>query len=309
MNFTTFLKLVRYPNLLMVLATLILTKYALVYSYLPVSVLSDFDFVLLSISILFITAGGYIINDVYDVQTDRINKPHKQLLGKSIHLKTAKKTYAIITIFGVALGLYLSISKELYSYSLLFIGISLSLYIYAVFLKRTPLLGNILVALCVSFIILTLLLFERPNELPNNIIMVFQQLFTSIGISTAGLFYIIFSFLSTLIREIVKDIEDVNGDHAQKMKTLPLVIGKQRANRIAVFFTVCLLVFLIFVMKMELVGYPYFLGYTLLTVFAPLLYFLYKLAIAKSTAHYHFLSNLLKLVMVLGIASMLFFTF
>ncbi|GGG98222.1 prenyltransferase [Polaribacter pacificus] len=309
MNFTTFLKLVRYPNLLMVLATLILTKYALVYSYLPVSVLSDFDFVLLSISILCITAGGYIINDVYDVQTDGINKPHKQLVGKSIHLETAKKTYAILTIIGVALGLYLSISKELYSYSLLFIGISLSLYIYAVFLKRTPLFGNILVALCVSFIILTLLLFERPNELPNNIIMVFQQLFTSIGISTAGLFYIIFSFLSTLIREIVKDIEDINGDHAQKMRTLPLVIGKQRANRVAVFFTVCLLVFIIFVMKMELVDYPYFLGYTLLVVFAPLLYFLYKLAIAKSTAHYHSLSSLLKLVMVLGIASMLFFTF
>ena len=309
MNLHSFLKLVRYPNLLMVLATLILTKYALVHSFVPVSILNDFDFILLASSILFITAGGYVINDVCDIETDTVNKPNKVLVGKSIPVETAYKTYRFLTFFGVVLGVFASYHKGVISYSLLFTGIAISLYVYAKFLKRTPLFGNFLVAFCVSFIILILLLFERPDVLPKSLFSVFQQLFTSIEITTAGTIYIIFSFLSTLIRELVKDIEDMNGDHAQKMRTLPLVIGAQRANRFVLLLTLILVVFLIYVLKTELINYPYFLAYTVLLVLVPLLYFMYKLQMAKTTVHYHHLSSLLKLIMVLGIASMLFFNF
>lgn len=309
MNLHSFLKLVRYPNLLMVLATLILTKYALVHSFVPVSILNDFDFILLASSILCITAGGYVINDVCDIETDTINKPDKVLVGKSIPVETAYKMYRFLTFFGVVLGIFASYHKGVLSYSLLFTGIAISLYVYAKFLKRTPLFGNILVAFCVSFIILILLLFERPDVLPKSLFSVFQQLFTSIGITTAATIYIIFSFLSTLIRELVKDIEDMKGDHAQKMRTLPLVIGTQRANKFILLLTLILVVFLIYVLKTELIIYPYFLGYTVLAVLVPLLYFMYKLQMAKTSAHYHHLSSLLKLIMVLGIASMLFFNF
>jgi len=302
----SFLKLIRYKNLLMVLLTLVLTKYALIHSFTSVSFLSDFLFSVLVLSILCITAGGYIVNDIYDVEADKINKPDKVFIGNTISAKNAWFGYSIITIIGLVLGIYVSIRNGNNTYSFIFVLTSIGLYLYSKQLKKLPLLGNLTVALFISLSIFLIILFEDSGEkaqISKGIHSVFEQINSFIAV----LIYSIFSFLTTLIREIVKDIEDIKGDYALKMKTLPIVIGINRTNRVAVFVTAILFAFLIFIAKEELTKHPYILVYTILFMTLPLAGFLYKLWNAKTTKHYQQLSKLLKLIMLFGILSMLLF--
>ena len=113
----SFLKLIRYKNLLMVLLTLVLTKYAIIDSL--ISTISDFQFILLVISILYITAGGYVINDVFDIEADKINKPSKVYIGLSISKKKALVSYFMLTIIGLIIG-----------------GVSLLIILALLFLRR-----------------------------------------------------------------------------------------------------------------------------------------------------------------------------
>ncbi len=289
----SFFKMVRYKNLLMVLLTLVLTKYALIYSYTSTPLLTEFQFAILALSILSITAGGYIVNDIFDLEADNINKPTKVFIGNIISVKNAWFAYWITTIIGLFLGIYVSFKSGNNSLSFIFIFTSIALFIYSKLLKKLPFIGNIMVALLVSLSIFLIMLFEYSEEKINSFIAV--------------VIYSIFSFLTTLIREIIKDIEDVKGDYAQRMQTLPIVIGIQRTNRITVIITVVLYAFLIFVAKVELTKHPYLSVYIIIFIILPLAGFLYKLWNAKTTKHYQQLSTLLKLIMLLGILSMLLF--
>jgi 4-hydroxybenzoate polyprenyltransferase len=116
-----FLQLIRYKNLFMVLLTMVLTKYALIHSFIEKSNLSNLEFCLLSLSVLLITAGGYIINDVFDIEADRINKPKKVFIDVSISKKKAFYIYLILSFTGLFTGIYISFSKGFQINSLIFI--------------------------------------------------------------------------------------------------------------------------------------------------------------------------------------------
>ena len=83
----SFLHLIRYKNLLMVFLSMFLTKYFLIESFISTSLLSDVDFIILTTSILLITMGGYLINDIYDIKSDKINKPDKVYITRIISIK------------------------------------------------------------------------------------------------------------------------------------------------------------------------------------------------------------------------------
>ena len=130
---------------------------------------------------------------------------------------------------------------------------------------------------------------------------------SSFNIDTIVLTYAFFSFITTFIREIIKDIEDVNGDLKIDSQTLPILIGRKRASKVAFFFSAILLVFLLVILqciKDEMM----FLGYGIIFILLPLLYFLYKLWFSKSKKDFSTLSNLMKVIMLFGILSMLLFT-
>ena len=110
----SFLKLIRYKNLLMVMLTMVLTKYALIDSYIKQSYLSDFQFLILTISILSITAGGYIINDIFDIEADKINKPNKVFIDVSIPKRKAIFAYCFLSLLGIFLSLFLSSEIKLW---------------------------------------------------------------------------------------------------------------------------------------------------------------------------------------------------
>jgi len=254
---------------------------------------------------LLITAGGYIINDLYDIEADKINKPNKLFIDKTISKKNAWKSYFILTFLGLILGVFLSISKLLPFYSLFFIFTIIGLFFYSKNLKKQILIGNILVSFFVGLTIFLLISFEldnhfkTPNKGITNAFNIIFPFWSVIG-------YSFFAFLTTFVREIIKDIEDVNGDLKLKSNTLPIIFGRKRASKVAFFFSAVLLVFLLIILQI-IKSDILFLGYGIIFILLPLLYFLYKLWFSKSKQDYSLLSNILKIIMLFGILSMLLF--
>lgn len=295
----SFLKLIRFQNLIMILLTMILTKFALIDSLFKETQLTHIQFTLLVLSVLSITAAGYIVNDIYDVKADKRNKPHKVFIGVSISKNTAWKSYFFLNILGITLGIYLSTSKHLPYYSLYFILTSIVLFCYSKYLKSMFLIGNIIVSLLCCLVIYLVVQFERIEILkkPN-----------AVALKIIFIAFYLFSFLTTLIREIIKDIEDINGDLLLKANTLPIVIGRKRASSVAFFCASMLLLLLLLVIQFVQHKIVFF-TYSLLFLVLPLLYFMYLLWKANSKKDYSKLSTLMKLIMFFGILSMLIFRF
>lgn len=304
-----FLQLIRYKNLFMVLLTMVLTKYALIHSFIEKSNLSNLEFCLLSLSVLLITAGGYIINDVFDIEADRINKPKKVFIDVSISKKKAFYIYLILSFTGLFTGIYISFSKGFQINSLIFIFTFLGLIFYSKNLKKVALIGNLIVSVFISFVILIVFLFEKGSSKSTSIWGAIENMFSSIRLFYFLSFYIIFSFLLTLIREIIKDMEDIEGDKALKMKTLPIILGRKRSKSIAlVLVGILMSVLIIWSIDSIQMNSIYFFKYTTILITLPLCYFFRQLWFAKSKKEYTVLSNLLKIIMLFGILSMLLFT-
>ena len=298
----SFFQLIRYKNLLMVLLTMILTKYALINSFISNPSLTSIDFIILSLSILFITAGGYIINDLYDIEADTINKPLKVYISKSISKKNAWFIYLLSSTLGVSLGIYLSVIKNSDFLSFYFIGTTLLLFLYSVLLKKQVFIGNLCISLLVALPIYLLYKFDSNSKTISNIL---QYFFLSIAV----FYYMFFAFLTTMIREIIKDIEDINGDYTVKLKTLPILIGKTRARNISIFLSVVLLLFLFLVSSNYFISKKYFLGTIMLMISIIVVHFIFKSWNAITKKQFHYLSNLMKLIMFTGILSMILFKF
>jgi len=298
----SFFYLIRYKNLLMVLLTMILTKYALINSFISEPSLTSIDFIILSLSILLITAGGYIINDLYDIKADTINKPLKVYISKSISKKNAWVIYFLSSTLGVTLGIYLSIIKNIDFLSFYFIGTTLLLFLYSLLLKKLVFIGNLCISLLVALPIYLLYKFDSNNITISNILQYFL-------LSIVIFYYMFFAFLTTMIREIIKDIEDINGDYIVKLKTLPILIGKTRARNISIFLSLVLLLFLFLVSSNYFISNKYFLGIIMLMLSTVVVYFIFKSWIATTKKQFQYLSNLMKLIMFIGILSMALFKF
>jgi 4-hydroxybenzoate polyprenyltransferase len=299
----SFLKLIRYKNLLMVLLTMVLTKYAIINSF--TSTISDFQFILLLISVLLITASGYVINDVFDVQADKINKPTKVYIDVTISKKNALIFYKITTLIGLTLGVYTAYLKGNLSYSIFFIVSIVLLYWYSKKLKRVAVIGNLVTSFLVALTLFIVYVFEIKNTTTaSNLFEEIANFFATISVTIYVFIYIIFAFFMTLIREIIKDIEDIKGDYTLKMKTLPILIGINRTKKIVLILSSLVYLFIIFVLKEELLHIPLLLWYTLLFIVIPFTWFLFKLNASKTKKHFHTQSNLIKVIMFFGILSM-----
>ena len=293
-----FLRLIRYKNLFMVLLTMFLTKYALIDSQITTISLSYFDFSLLSTSVLLIAIGGYLINDVFDIKTDVVNKPNKVYIDQILSFKKAIHLSILLSIIGLLLGIYLSIITNSHYLIGVFLFSIFSLFFYSFYLKKRILLGNILVSiLCGSTILLTYFFHLKAAT---------YSLFFKASLYHTILGYAFFAFLTTLIREIIKDIEDVDGDVHIKATTLPIVIGRKRTLKVAFLFSCILLVFLFLSILSFRTNYLFF-GYGILFVMIPFVYFMSKLWFSESKKDFSKLSVLLKIIMLLGIISMLLF--
>ena len=300
----SFLKLIRWKNLLLIALSQFLVKYALIEPFGLVDfTLNNFTFGLLLTATLLIAAAGNIINDLFDIETDVINKPTRVIIGKKISEKLAFIMYIAFTSIGVILGFYVSNLINQNALSAMFVIVSVLLYLYAIQLKRTILIGNIVVSILVAFSLLIIGLFELLPAITS------QNQATQLTFFYIIIDYALFAFLINLLREIIKDIQDINGDCKAKMTTLPIAIGIDRTLKI-VFFISCLpIMALIYYIVIYLYNYSLAVGYFLLFLLGPLLYFSLKLLKPVTNKDLVFLSSLLKIIMFFGVLSLLLYPF
>lgn len=299
MKLAAFLRLIRWKNLLLIIYLQILLKFLLFSEFELITNLSVFQFITLVFSIILITAAGYIINDIYDLKADLINKPKKVIVSRQFTVETAYRLYLITNTLGIVLGIGLSLSVQKPTDAFIFIGASLLLYFYAKKLKSKPLIGNIVVSFLVTLSVIILCIFDLNLALQNEA----QQLVIYVILLLTG-----FAFFINLVREIVKDIEDINGDYNLKMNTLPILLGVSRTKKIAAFLCLFPLGLLLFIVVKYSSIYKFIVLYLLLFTFVPLLYVALKLLSAKTKQDFKKLSIFLKLIMFLGINALLLFS-
>ncbi|MFV8361415.1 geranylgeranylglycerol-phosphate geranylgeranyltransferase [Flavobacterium sp. LS1P3] len=294
-----FLKLIRYQNLLMLAFMQLIFRYIFFKSQDIPLALADWQYGLLVLSTILIAAGGYVINNVFDQNTDTINKPNNVIVGKIISETNAYNLYIGLTVAGVAIGFYLSNVIVKPGFASIFILIAATLYLYATSLKQIMIIGNVIVALLLSFSVIIIGVFDLfPTIHEEN-----QQ---QLGIVFSILLdYALFTFFLNFMREIIKDIEDVDGDYNQGMNTLPIAIGKSRAAKIVFGLSFIPILLMLYYINKYLLELVFTTVYLLLFVVGPLIYFTVKIWTAKSKKEFHTLTQLLKWILLFGILSII----
>lgn len=234
---------------------------------------------ILSVSTVLIAAAGYVINDYYDIKIDLINKPERVVIGKSITRRYAILFHTVLSLAGVILGLFLSWKIALVN----FVSAT-GLWWYSNNLKRQPFIGNFVVALLTG---IAIWLVDSLYKTGHMLIVTYAS----------------FAFFMTLIREIIKDMEDLKGDQTFGCQTLPIVWGMRKTKY------VIYAILVIFVSTVMLLNYYYDnlpLHYFLVFLFIPLLWFLARLIAADTKKDFAWLSRFCKIILLLGIFSMAF---
>lgn len=324
-----FLKLIRLPNLLIIALTQYVVRYAIIYPFLAINSIelkmSNFHFFLLSLSTVMIAAAGYIINDYFDTKVDRVNRPDKIIVGKYIKRRWAMGSHIVIS--GIALLISAFVTYKI-GYFKLFIIQFLSvgaLWYYSVSFKKQVLIGNVVVALLAALVPFVAGLYEIilqhqfGDETANALIFFVEKgtSFEDVRVLITQIFdnsfnwvigLSLFAFLSTLLREIIKDIEDYEGDKKYYSNTLAVVYGKEKAKKISQGIVVVMMLFLGYLQYQQLssndtTSFIYFL----FALQVPLGYLFYQLQQAKEKADYSKLSRNTKLFMLSGILYTLVF--
>lgn len=238
-----FLRLLRPLNLLIIAFTMYMMRYFVLakgfwqnadQSVLPAT---DFDFFLLVFSTMLIAGGGYIINDYFDIKIDRRNKPEKVIVGRYIKKRVAMLWHTLLNFIAVGIGIYLSLEYQNPWPVVFHLTTTFLLWMYSLSLKRKFLSGNLMISLMAAMVVLLVGAFELPDMAEDPAISV-----SSISMAKWGLlFFAGMSFLSTLIREIIKDLADMEGDALVQCKTVPLVIGIPATKKFVIVLILALL--------------------------------------------------------------------
>lgn len=295
-----FLKLLRWPNLIFIVLTQLLFYFCI---YLPLyQVPQTHILVWLVIASVCIAGAGYIINDYFDLNIDKINKPGKNVLNTIINRRWAIVWHLLFSFIGivataiaVGFGKWYLIIANIFCVALL--------WLYSTSLKRKLLIGNILISLLAAWTVLILFFAKVP----------FNEAFNSKSDITLKYFRLAFlyggfAFIISLIREAIKDIEDREGDAQYGCRTLPIYAGV-RTTKIYISIWIVVLVAALVILQLYILQFGWWLAviYSIILIIAPLIYLLMQLRKAQTVNDYSKLSSLTKLIMFTGILSMVFF--
>lgn len=292
-----YLKLIRFQNLLMIALMQCIIRYGFLKLQKVELALADWQFALLVLSTVFIAAGGYIINDIMDQETDSINRPNQVIVGRSISESMAYNLYFGFTIAGALIGFYLSNLIYRDNFFGIFIITSLLLYIYATSFKQIAVIGNILVSLALALSVIIVGLFDiipATDQVNRFQMMLWLELLFD---------YAVFAFLLNFIREIIKDLEDIKGDYNQGMRTLPIVLGVSRTAKVVAVITAIATVILLWYINNHLMNSGLYIAtiYALVFLVSPLIFAVVKVWTAATQKEFHLLSNVMKAIIFFGI--------
>ncbi len=310
-----FLRLIRFPNLLIVALTQYLLQYLILIPalskihlkpYLP-----HFPFFLLVLSTVLIAAGGYIINDIEDVDIDKLNKPlKKQIVGRLYPLSISWFFYAFFSVVGFLISLYLAFYIHDFLQLVIYpLAVGL-LWAYSKWLKRLPLIGNLVVSFFCAFVAFVVFYAQNLYK-PTGVEFKTGYFYFQMTMTFIFIIYAVLAFISTLFREIIKDIEDAEGDKAGNCRTLPIVLGLKKSKWVAcmvgVFFLFTVVYFSFILSERTPMERGGILQKILLnlTISLPILYALFLLIKAKTKEDFSFLSKLAKVIMLSGLIFLL----
>jgi len=277
--------------------------------------LNNNEFLFYLLALITIVAAGYIINDIYDIETDKINKPETRIIEKELSKDFSFKIYYLLNLIGISSGFYVAFQVNKLWLGIIFVYIAISLWRYSKQHKTTFVIGNLQVAFLTTLSIINLALYDL---IPNGIRVDDGSKIIFLII----LFYAVFAFITTLIREIIKDIEDIEGDKKINANTLAIRFGLQKAKQITISLSI-----------LPILGIAYFqyFQYSVLSstfsveisywgcskvasVYTLFLQFLLVLLMIKTRysetkEDFHFVSTLSKIIMLFGILSIPLFTY
>jgi 4-hydroxybenzoate polyprenyltransferase len=308
-KFIAFLKLIRIENLVIVVLTQTFLHYLVFQkifaeAHIPSNIYIKL-FGLIVISTVLIAAAGYIINDYFDVKTDMINHPDTVVIGKAIKRRWAIILHITFTALGILLGMYTALKTGYLRLALFHIITATALWFYSTHFKKQLLVGNIVVSLLTASVPFLTFVFEIaylqktiPEFAANYIPVILSA-------SKITLIFCLFAFITSLAREIIKDMEDIDGDKATGGKTMPISWGIETSKAVC-FFLISITIILLLVViyntinyKRELVTLPNM--YILFGLVCPLVTLLYMTVRANTPKQFKHASVFLKLIMLLGI--------
>ena len=238
------------------------------------SVLLDFNlFIIVIVSSLTI-ASGYIINNFYDSEKDLINRPNKSQLDRLVSQKTKLKVYFTVNFIVFLLSFFVSFRAVLFFSTYIFM-----IWFYSHKLKKMAIVGNMTAAFLAVLPFFAILLYYKN---------IYPQIFAHAN----------FLFLLLIIREIIKDLENIKGDIANDYQTIPVMFGESTAKKIITLLTVLTIIPIYFLVEIFEVGYMDIYFYMSLII---LIFFLQKLWKSNSKPDYLKLHNMLKFLVVSGV--------
>lgn len=262
--------------------------------------LPDLWFFMLVIGVVLITASGYIINDYFDRKTDLVNRPKTVVVGVYIKRRSAIILHVIFNIIAILLTSYVSWKIGHIKYSLIFVLTVGILWYYSTSYKRMFLIGNIIVAILTGLIPVLVFMFEMPTVFETYSSLFETNMVNLNMIKIWILGFSIFAFITTLIREIIKDIEDYEGDIEYGRNTLPVSLGVMNTKYIIIMLIFAELITL-FTSYYIFINDSYSIWYFIIFITLPFLYLIFILLNAKEKSEYHKASIITKIIMVSGL--------
>jgi len=306
-----FFRLIRWPNLLFIAITQALYYYAIVQPLHGKGIVDLFDhrlLPLLCIASLLIAAAGYIINDYFDLNIDQVNKPGRLIIDKIIKRRWAMAFHLLMSLVAVLIGIYIDIRSGSWWVGLSNLACALLLFGYSVTLKKKLLIGNVLISALTAWVIVVMFfcIYTKSFQCKDcdlQLINAYINRFIRITF-----LYVAFAFIISLIREVIKDMEDVEGDAKYGCRTMPIAWGIP-ATKVFIAVWIIVLIGILGTVQFYVLQFGWWWSavYCVVLIVAPLLWVLFKLYKAQVPKDYRLLSAVVKLVMFTGIMSMLFF--
>lgn len=296
-----FFRLIRWQNGLFIVLTQILF-YFCIYRSLYKAEESPRQLIWLIVASVFIASAGYIINDYFDLNIDRINKPKKNVVDSVISRRWVILWHFLLSAAGI-LATAIAVSFQKWYLIIANIVCVMLLWLYSTSFKRQLLIGNFVIAILTSWTVL-ILFFSKVS---------FQAAFGNTDLDTAKYFRVAFlyggfAFIITLIREAIKDVEDIEGDRRYGCKTLPIIAGITTTKVYTAVWILVLIAALV-VLQLYILQFQWWwaIVYTSLFVILPLLYLFVVHYKARTSSDFARLSSITKWITLTGILSMIFF--
>ena len=309
---TAFFRLIRWPNLVFIVVTQLLFYYSIIRPFNQLTggqwLFDTRHLLLLMIASVLIAAAGYIINDYFDLNIDRINKPEKLVVEKIIKRRWTILWHIFLSLTGILISVYIDFAERTYWLGFFNFLCVMLLFGYSASLKKKFLVGNVLISLLTAWVIIVVFFvyyfkgaYRQWGEY--TVIESYLNRFVKLSIIYAG-----FAFIISLVREVIKDLEDMEGDEKYGCKTMPIVWGIPPTKVFTAVWLIVLIGALVILQFYALhLRWWWSIAYSVITLIIPLLWILKKLYQAQVAKDYHRLSTAVKLVMLAGILSMIFF--